>query len=408
MKSDIDRLMEKRGLEALLIVGDESVNMLRVYMTNGAEVTGGYVLKKRGSPAVMIVNAMEVAEAAKSGLEVFTYYDLGWAELLEELKGDQAQASLIFFGRMLQKFNVPAGKIGVYGEGAIHRFIDLIEKVNTASPTYQFVGENGMTIFDEAFQTKDADELLRIRSVAARTSQVLKLTWDFIASHHAEGDQVVDAEGTPLTVGAVKRFVRRTLLDYDLEDSHMIFAPGREGGFPHSRGESDAVLKVGEPIVFDLFPREIGGGYFHDTTRTWSIQYAKPEVQKAYDLVYNAFEVAVDTFRPNMPAKAMQEAVQSYFEENGHPTTRSHPGTTVGYMHSLGHGVGLEIHEYPRIGHLSTDTLAPGNVITIEPGLYYPDQGFGMRLEDTLYVNERGELVTLTDFPKDLILPLRG
>lgn len=408
MKQDLDRLMGARGLEALIVVGEGHVNVIRSYLTNGAHVTGGMVVKKRGETPVMIVNAMETEEAARSGLAVFSMYDLGYAELIKEVEGDAAKAGALFFGRVLERFDVKAGRIGVYGEGAIHRYLELINRVSDANPAYEFVGEDGMTIFDEAFQTKDADELLRMRSVAARTSQVLGMTWEFIASHRADDGRVVDTDGTPLTIGAVKRFVRRALLDHDLEDTDMIFAQGRDAGFPHSRGENETILLTGEAIVFDLFPREIGGGYHHDCTRTWSIGSAKPEVQAAYDLVMNAYEVAVDNFRPNMPAKAMQEAVQSYFESHGHATTRSHPGTTVGYVHSLGHGLGLEIHEKPGIGHLSKDTLKAGNVITIEPGLYYPDAGYGIRIEDTLIVTDSGELISLTDFHKELIVPLRG
>ncbi len=254
--------------------------------------------------------------------------------------------------------------------------------------------------------TKDADEIARIKSVAARTSQVWRATWDFISSHSAEGDTVVTGDGSALTIGDVKRFVRRELLDRDLEDDAMIFAQGSDGGHPHSRGENDQVLKLGQAIVFDLFPRELGGGYYHDSTRTWSIGYATPEVQEIYQQVMDAFDIAVDNFRPNIPARALQEAVQDYFESKGHPTTRSEPSTDVGYVHSLGHGVGLNIHERPSLSHLSKDTLPPGSVISIEPGLYYPERGFGVRIEDLCYVSASGELVSLTDFHKELVLPL--
>ena len=121
--------------------------------------------------------------------------------------------------------------------------------VEAAYPEYQLVGETGMTLFDEAYVTKDSDEIARIKSVAARTSAVWQATWDFIGGHRAEGETVVKADGTPLTIGEVKRFVRRELLDRDLEDDAMIFAEGRDGGFPHSRGEADMPLKLGQAIV---------------------------------------------------------------------------------------------------------------------------------------------------------------
>ncbi len=407
MKSDLDALMAQRGLDAIIVAGDEHTNPPRNYLTNGAAVTGGYVLKKAGSAPVMVVNPMEVEEAAKSGLQVYSYNDFDWGALFKSLDGDILKATVVLWKRILDRIGLAGGKVGVYGAGSIHHYLELVRSVETQYPEYHFVGEVGMTLFDEAYVTKDADEIARIRSVAARTSAVWQATWDFIADHRAEGETVVKADGSPLTIGDVKRFVRRELLDRDLEDDAMIFAEGRDGGFPHSRGEADMPLRLGQPIVFDLFPREIGGGYYHDSTRTWSIGYATPEVEAAYRQVMDAFDVAFDNFRANAPARLLQEAVQDYFESKGHPTTRSNPATQVGYVHSLGHGVGLNIHERPSIGHLSKDTLQPGNVISIEPGLYYPERGFGIRIEDLCWVDANGQLVDLTDFHKELVLPLK-
>ncbi len=408
MKSDLDQLMAKRGLDAILVTGDEGDNPMLSYLANDAHITGGYALKRQGAEVVLVVNAMETEEAAKSGLTVLSYYDLGYAQMTEAAQGNRTQASITLVQAMLTHIDLPAGRVGLYGRGAINHFIEWVRSLTTALPNYEFVGETEKTLFEEAYMTKDAAELERLRSIGVRTSEVLSATWDFISGHRAEGERVVDADGRALTIGGVKRFVRRALLDRDLEDTDMIFAQGRDAGFPHSRGDAETPLQLGRSIVFDLFPRELGGGYFHDCTRTWSIGYATPEVQQAFDEVTEAFDIAVDNFRVNMPAKHLQEAVQSYFEDKGHPTSRSQPGTTNGYVHSLGHGVGLNIHERPALGHLSEDVLAAGSVVSIEPGLYYPDQGFGVRLEDLVYVAPDGQLITLTDFHKRLVLPLLG
>jgi Xaa-Pro aminopeptidase len=187
----------------------------------------------------------------------------------------------------------------------------------------------------------------------------------------------------------------------------MIFAQGRDAGFPHNRGEEDQELRTGQPIVFDLFPREKGGGYHHDLTRTWSLDYATPEVQAVYDQVMEAYDIGVEMARAGVTAKSVQEAVQDYFEAQGYPTGRSQPGTQVGYVHGLGHGIGLNIHEAPNMSHLSQDTLKIGNVLTIEPGLYDPDKGYGVRVEDSCYIDDNGQVVSLTPFRKDLVLPLK-
>ncbi len=103
-----------------------------------------------------------------------------------------------------------------------------------------------------------------------------------------------------------------------------------------------------------------------------------------------------------------QDRTCELFEEQGHPTIKSNPQTQEGYVHSLGHGVGLYIHEYPRFSsNAKEDRLAPGSVVTIEPGLYYPEQGMGVRLEDTVWVRPDGEMEILADYPLDLVLPVK-
>lgn len=411
MKADLDRLMAARGLDAFVVAGGEEYSSMRDYMTNGASITGGLILKKQGAAPILVVSGMEVEEAAKSGLQVYTYDDFEYSALLQEFEGDMMRAVVTLWGRCLEKIDVHEGKIGIYGVGEINHYMELTASLAAAFPHYHFVGETAsQNLFREAFLTKDADEIARLRSVAERTNAVLEAAWDFIGGHRADEQEILRKEsGEPLTIGDVKRFVRRELLDRELEDTHMIFAQGRDGAFPHSRGEDADALRLGQAIVFDLFPRELGGGYFHDVTRTWCIGYAPEDAQKLYRDVMEAFDIAVENFGVNKPTHHMQDAVLSSFEQKGHPTPRSKPGTMEGYVHSLGHGVGLNIHEGPSIHHLrKEDIFQVGNCITIEPGLYYPEKGVGMRVEDLMIVTEAGELLSLSTFRKDLVLPLKN
>lgn len=408
MKSDLDNLMAQRELDAFIVATEESYNAVRDYLSNGARVTGGYVLKKRGTPAVMVVSGMEVEEARVSGLMVFTREQLGYIDLMQQHADDPTKRRAMWWQTMLDAADISGGRVGVYGAGDLNVYREVFRALDEHLPAYEFVGETGLTLFDEAMLTKDADEIARIQSVAQRTNEVIRLTWDYIAAHRADGDAVVNADGEPLTVGDVKRFIRLALIERGLEDTGMIFAQGRDGAFPHSRGTDNQPLRQGQPIVFDLFPRELGGGYHHDMTRTWCIGYAPDAVRAIYDTVMEAFDRSIELTKPGVEGKVLQEAVLDYFEAGGHPTQRSNPGTDKGYVHSLGHGVGLNIHERPRLSHLASDPLQKGSVVTIEPGLYYPDAGIGMRIEDMVYIDENGAVVTLTDFPKDLVLPLKG
>jgi len=408
MKSDINQLMEKRNLDGYMIAGGEGYSVVRDYLANGAHITGGYIVQKRGGEPLLVVSGMEIEEAAKSGLDVKTFEDLEFTKLRGEIS-DPTEFAVAIWQRVLESVGLTEGRIGIYGSGEVNSYIELVDHARKSLTQYEFMGETGLTLFAEAFVTKDADEIARMRSVASRTVEVQEATWDYIASHRQDGETVVDADGVPLTIGDVKQFIMMELMKRGLEDTGMIFAQGRDGGFPHSRGENAEALQVGKAIVFDLFPRELGGGYHHDTTRTWCIGHAPDNVQKAYDEVMTAFDLSIEAYGLGKPTAMMQEAVLDYFEAQGHPTSRSQPGTQIGYMHSLGHGVGLLIHERPAISHFNRDDkFEVGNCLTIEPGLYYPDDGYGIRVEDTYIITENGELESITPFRKDLVIPLKG
>lgn len=411
MKSDLDRLMDERGLDAIIVVAGEGYSAQVDYLTGGITITGGMVLKKRGDAPRVVAGPMETAEAAATGLEVTTLYALGYTDVLAAYDNDDRQAQAAMWGRALGWIGVPEGRVGLYGNAEFGQVMQLVPRIRELNPQYEFVGEPaGATIFDVAYVTRDADELRRIQSVARRTSEVVNATREFLSRHRASDDDIViKDDGTPLTIGDVKRFVRHQLLDRDLEEAHMIFAQGRDAGFPHSRGEESQALRLGESIVFDLFPFEAGGGYFHDMTRTWSLGYARDDVLETYNQVMTAFDMALEAFGVGKGTHVPQEAVLDFFESRGHQTLRTHPGTQQGYVHSLGHGVGLNIHEKPGMRHqIRNEVFQAGTVVTIEPGLYYPEKGYGVRVEDTYYVSEQGDLISLTDVPKDLIVPLRG
>lgn len=409
MKSDLDRLMAERELDALIVLGGEGDNAHRAYLMNGADTTAT-VFKRQGHPAQLLTGVMEVEEAKKSGLEVVTHSDLKLHEIWREYSDDFTMMTLKTFERYFAHFGITGGRIGVYGFGDLGANWELLKLLEGHFAGYTFVGERRNTIFDAAVTTKDAAEIKLIKDVGQRTNLVMQAVWDFIAAHRAEGDTVVNADGEPLTIGAVKRFVRVKLLEYDLVDSAgMIFAQGRDGGFPHSRGEDDQALKLGQAIIFDLYPRDMRTGYFHDMTRTWSIGHATPEVQRAYEQVMATFTAVMDSLKVGERTKKYQELTLDMLEEFGHPTSRSEPGTTVGYMHSLGHGLGISIHERPSFTHMrDEDVVQVGNVFTIEPGVYYPDQGFGIRIEDTAYVDEKGVVHSITPMHKELVLELTG
>ena len=266
-------------------------------------------------------------------------------------------------------------------------------------------------LISSARVTKDAQELAAMWDVARRANDVVAAVADMLSGRPVERNHLLAPDGSPLTVGDVKQFIHDECLKRELEQpGDNIFSLGGHAGIPHHGGDPEMELGLGKSIVFDFFPRPVGGGYFHDMTRTWSLGYATDEVQAAYDDVRTAFDAVVDTLAVGRKTSDYQIMTCEMFEARGHPTVMSTPGTEVGYVHGLAHGLGLEVHEppsfYPYPGN--TATLQPGAVFTIEPGLYYEEKGFGVRIEDVYYCDADGRFHSMTPFAKDLVLPVGG
>ena len=193
------------------------------------------------------------------------------------------------------------------------------------------------------------------------------------------------------------------LAAYDCEspDGHIV-AGGLQAAEPHERGSG--MIQQGVAIVIDIFPRSKKTGYFADMTRTVCIGTPSPEIQKQYAAVLGAYEAAVAMIRPGVLCKDLHIAAQNHFEKLGYETRGKGKEFTFaeGFVHSLGHGVGKEVHEMPRISPKSDDVLQAGDVITIEPGLYYPGIG-GVRIEDMMLVTKNGYR-NLTQFGKKFVL----
>jgi len=222
---------------------------------------------------------------------------------------------------------------------------------------------------------------------------------------------LLDENGRPLTIEKVKSRINLWLAEQGAENPEgTIFAQGRDGGIPHSSGTPSDVIRMGTPIVFDIFPCEAGGGYFYDFTRTWCLGYAPKEVEELYSQVRLVYETIRRELKLNVPLADYQRRTCEMFKEMGYPTIAENPATETGYVHSLSHGVGLNIHEKPFSGLTATktDLTLPGTVFSIEPGLYYPDKNMGVRIEDTVIANQDGTFEVPAEFPLDLILAMKS
>jgi Xaa-Pro aminopeptidase len=203
--------------------------------------------------------------------------------------------------------------------------------------------------------------------------------------------------GSILTSERIKLLIERSLLDHNCTATGTIVAVGPQGARPHDEGSGS--LRAHVPVVIDIFPRHKQTGYWGDITRTVVRGRATSAVRKLHRTVRQAQQLALGMVRPGVESRAVQKAVEQYFVEAGYATILSPAGEESGFIHSVGHGLGLDVHESPGLRN-EPGCLSAGNVLTVEPGLYIPGLG-GVRIEDTVVVTPTGFKILAT-FPKML------
>jgi Xaa-Pro aminopeptidase len=409
MKADIDKLMEEAGLAALLVIGGATHNPNMTYLVGQVHLTKGYLIQGAGKPALLLHQAMERDEAARSGLETRTFDDYDFALHLKDASGDSGKATAMMLDQVFRELEI-SGRVALYGKvelGPTFVALDFLQELN---PEIKFVGEieSGSTLL-RARETKGEDEIDRIRAMGKITTEVVEDVADFLRSHRIKDNFLVNRAGEALTIGEVKRRINLWLTMRGADNPEgTIFAIGRDAGVPHSTGMADQPVEIGKTIVFDIFPTENGGGYFFDFTRTWCLGHASEEAKAIYQDVSDVYHEVLEKLEPNGSCREYQLLTCELFEASGHPTVLNTPKTQEGYVHSLGHGLGLSVHENPKFSHLDSnqDRLKPGTVFTFEPGLYYPEREIGVRLENTFFVNPDGGIEPLAEYPMDFVLEI--
>ncbi|MBW3671900.1 MAG: Xaa-Pro peptidase family protein, partial [Acidobacteria bacterium] len=336
---------------------------------------------------------MEREEAREAGLPHVSALDLGWDRLSKE-SGDPAELYSRFFREIIG--DRMDGSLALLGNGPVALYHAVLKRLSSEGVS---VWEGTRDLIQEARKRKDAGEIEMIRQVGRRTEQIVSEMAELLRDA-AVDDGRLSRDGELLTIGHLKEFVSRRISELGMvEDHDTILSPGDEAGVPHCRGTRSRVVRTGEPIVIDIFPADRDNGYFFDYTRTFVVGKPSARFRELYAQVSEAFELGVSMCRSGMRAGELQHLVCDYFEQKGHETTRRNPASTHGYVHGLGHGVGLEVHEKPSfsINSSNEDLIEIGDVLTIEPGLYYPEEGIGIRIEETFVVGEDGRLESLCE-----------
>lgn len=246
---------------------------------------------------------------------------------------------------------------------------------------------------------KTPEEVAAIAETQRHTEAALAAALDVLRAADVHGD-LVYWQGRPLTSEDLKRVVSRTLLERDCLAQHTIVACGPDGTDPHQEGTGP--IRAHQSIVLDIFPRSSRTRYFADMTRTVVKGRAPDVLRRMYDAVLAAQLCAIELIRDGAAGSAVHGAVVRTLERHGFETGVV-DGRRQGFFHGTGHGVGLDVHEPPRINRFDA-RLEAGQVVTVEPGLYYPAWG-AVRIEDMVVV-EPGGCRNLTSFPKQELLEL--
>jgi Xaa-Pro aminopeptidase len=383
---DIKDALLKNNTDAFLMAGDSRDSDMYYSTHFFASDSFTYFQTKNGKE-ILLISEMERgrAEIESRISDIRTMQDYDYRSKIK-VRGDPALAYSDCLAELLQKEGVR--KISV------PRSFPLF--------TAQSLKEDGFSVmpikspFREMRTKKDESEIEKIETVQDACEHAMKSAIGMISNTIVQ-DGILYHRGFELTSEIVREAIDHKLLDFGCEAEDTIVACGKKSSNPHWSGEG--VLNANEPIVIDIFPRSKKKRYHADMTRTVIKGEPSKELADMYDAVLAAQNAAFERIKPGISCSEVHNAVCDVFEGKGYKTIRD--DAKVGFIHTTGHGVGLDIHELPSVGDNDT-ILEKGNVITVEPGLYYPDIG-GIRIEDMVVVTDDG-YENLTKFEKNFVV----
>ena len=373
----LGELIQETGASAYCLYAGSDMAEMR-YLTRFVTHDPVSLLVRPNEKPLMIVPQMEADRALRESLaDVITRRQAGYFEINETEK-DPWRATAAMIQRVSPgPYLVPpvfpaalARALGDYNEVMIDRIgVVSVQRAQKSKEEVIWI-----TQVQRAAEAAIAGAIKMIRDAEIRS----EILWH---------------DDAPLTSEKVRYEINRILLSYDCSARDTIVSCGKDTALPHCIGYGNLIAH--EPIVIDLFPCDNSTGYYADMTRTVSRGEPSGSVREIYETVSQAVKIAELGVKEGVPGSSLYQSVHDFFEELGFHSD------SEGFTHSLGHGVGLEVHENPSLSPAGHELLS-GNVITIEPGLYYRDIG-GVRIENMGIVKKNG-FERLTDFSQELVI----
>jgi len=383
LRGDLDNILTEKGAEALLLYSDSFRDANIYYLTKFLAPDPFIFLKRVDADPILVVSQMEYSRAQKQSIikTVKSYVDYNYLQVVKTAKEPQLGA-MKFIAKVAEKELGMGTKICVPPDFPVKAADVLREEGLTINPMFGVV--------EKARETKDIQEVEEIRAVQEVTEKATTEAIELIANADIGVNKTLLVNGEPLTVGRLKSFFGHRLLDNGcLIEEDIIVACGPKTSDPHYVGEPEDELKADQPIILDIYPRSIQKRYWTDMTRTIVKGRASDKLKKMFKTVSEAKNASLDAIQAGALGSHVYDVCCDVLEKAGYETTRGGKKITKGMPHSLGHGVGLQIHESPRMSELYTSPLKAHSIVTVEPGLYDPDIG-GVRLEDIIEVTKSG------------------
>jgi Xaa-Pro aminopeptidase len=372
----LDAAIKKCGADAFVLYASSDDADMR-YLTRVIMHDPFVFFKRTKQPGTIITSQMEAERASReSPAAVITRTQAGLPDIMKKVKNPWKATAQMIAGQTGEKILVsptfPAALVRALEERAT------------------VIVDDGTVEQMRAIKTKE--EIRLIKNVQKKTECAMELGIFLIRNARVKKG-LLYRDGKPLTSISVRTAMQTQLMDAGCRAAETIVSCGLDTALPHAIGTGH--LLEGEPIVIDIFPKDEETGYFADMTRTVSKGEPDQRIVEMYNAVKDAQALAMSRIRAGVPGSEVHQSVVDLFKERGYESN------TTGFVHNLGHGVGLQVHELPTLGPAGRP-LKAGHVITIEPGLYYTGIG-GVRLEDLGAVTTRG-FSNFTSFPEELIV----
>ena len=383
MKGDLDTYLAEKNAESLLLYADSLKDANMYYITEFLAPDPFIFLKRIEEDPMIIVSQMEFWRAKKQSIvkDVRSYLDYNYLTSVKPSKEPQLCA-IEFIAKVVEKELGKGTRICVPPNFSL-----IIADVLRAEGLKL---EPMFGVIEKTRETKDGQELEIIKETQRINEEVTVDAIELIANSEVGNNKTLMSDGAPLTVGRIKSFFGHRFLEKGcMPEEDIIVACGPKSADPHYMGAPEDKLKADQPIILDIFPRNVQKRYWTDMTRTIVKGNASDKIKDMFNAVSEAKNASFDAIKAGALGNEVYDVCCDILEKSGYETTRNGKKIREGMTHGLGHGVGLQIHENPRMNEGYESPLGEKVVVTVEPGLYNPQIG-GVRLEDIIEVTKNG------------------